>query len=132
MIGKAVLSFVKISPIKLKEVASLIRGKEANKSLVVLQFTNKKGAGILGKVLKSAIANVLQKESSIDEDSLIVKEVRVDEGSRGKRISFAARGGASVIKKRTSHVTIVVEGKPKIKESKKKKTVKDKVKGKPR
>ncbi|MBU1630304.1 MAG: hypothetical protein KKH49_00650, partial [Candidatus Omnitrophica bacterium] len=50
VIGKAVLSFVKISPIKLKEVASLIRGKEANKSLVVLQFTNKKGAGILGKV----------------------------------------------------------------------------------
>ena len=121
MTGKAILRFAKISPIKLREVASLIRGKEVNRSLVVLQFTNKKGAGILGKVLKSAVANILQKESSIDEDSLILKEVRVDEGSRWKRVSFHARGGASVIEKKTSHITIIVEGKKtKAKESKKK------------
>ncbi len=121
------LRFVKISPAKLREVASLIRGKEVNRSLVVLQFTNKKGAGILGKVLKSAVANLLQKETSIDEDSLIVKEVKVDEGSRWKRIRFHARGGASVIQKRTSHTTVIVEGKKtKAKESKKKKQSKGK------
>ncbi len=127
MTGKAILRFAKISPAKLREVASLIRDKEVNRSLVVLQFTNKKGAGILGKVLKSAVANILQKESSIDEDSLIVKEVKVDEGSRWKRVTFHARGGASVIQKKTSHITVVVEGKKtKAKENRKNKQSKDK------
>ncbi len=127
MTGKAILRFAKISPAKLREVVSLIRGKEVNRSLVVLQFTNRKGAEILAKVLKSAVANVLQKESSIDEDSLVVKEVKVDEGSRWKRVRFHARGGASVIKRKTAHVTIVVEGKKiKEKENKKKKPSKDK------
>ncbi len=77
MTGKAVLRFAKISPAKLRQVASLIRGKDANKALGILQFTNKKGAIILEKVLKSAVANTLQKESNIDEDSLFVKEVMV-------------------------------------------------------
>ena len=126
MIGKAVLRFAKISPLKLREVASLIRGKEVNKSLGILQFTNKKGAGILEKVLKSAVANILQKESGIDEDSLLVKRLMVDGGPRLKRVRFSARGGASVIQKKTSHVTIIIEGKPKAKESKKKKEAKDK------
>lgn len=121
MTGKAILRFAKISPAKLRDVASLIRGKEINRSLVVLQFTNKKGAGLLAKVVKSAVANILQKESTIDENSLVVKEVRIDEGSRWKRIRFHARGGASVIKRKTAHITVVVEGKKtKSKESKKK------------
>jgi large subunit ribosomal protein L22 len=126
VIGKSILRFAKISPIKQREVASLIRGKEVNRSLAILQFTNKKGAGILGKVLKSAVANILQKESSIDEDSLVVKEVKVDEGSRWKRVRFHARGGASVIQKKTSHITVVVEGKKTKAEESKKKQSKDK------
>ncbi|MDD5454458.1 MAG: 50S ribosomal protein L22 [Candidatus Ratteibacteria bacterium] len=131
MTGKAILRFAKISPAKLREVASLIRDKEVNRSLVVLQFTNKKGAGILEKVLKSAVANILHKESSVDEQSLFVKEVKIDEGSRWKRIRFHARGGASVIQKKTSHITVVVEGrKIKVKESKKNKQSKDKGKDK--
>ena len=128
MTGKAVLRFAKISPAKLRQVASLIREKEANKALTILQFTNKKGAGILEKVLKSAIANSLQKESGIDENSLFVKEAKVDDGPRWKRIRFYARGGASVIKKRTSHVTIVLEGKPLSKETKKKASPKERIK----
>lgn len=124
MIGKAILRFAKISPAKLRQVASLIRGKDVNKALGILQFTNKKGAGILEKVLKSAVANLLQKDSNIDEESIIVKTVIVDEGSRWKRVRFYARGGASIIQKKTAHVNISVEGKPK--ESKKKKQSKDK------
>lgn len=126
MIGKAVLRFAKISPAKLRLVADLIRGKDVNRALGILKFTNKKGAGILEKVLESAVANILQKESGIDEDSLLVKAVMVDDGSRMKRVRFYARGGASVIQKKTSHATIFVEGKPKPKESKKKKESKDK------
>jgi large subunit ribosomal protein L22 len=131
VIGKALLRFAKISPAKLRQVVSLIRGEDVNKALAILQFTNKKGAGILEKVLKSAVANILQKDDNIDENSLFVKEVMVDDGPRWKRIRFYARGGASVIKKKTSHVTIVVESKSQTKESKKKKESKDN-KGKPR
>lgn len=126
MIGKAVLRFAKISPAKLRLVVPLIKGKDVNRALGILKFTNKKGASILEKVLKSAVANILQKENGIDEDSLLVKSVMVDEGSRWKRVRFYARGGASVIQKKTSHATIIVEGKPKPKESKKKKQLKDK------
>ena len=120
MIGKAVLRFAKMSPAKIRQVTPLIKGKNANRALSILQFTNKKGAIILEKILKSAIANTLQKESSIDEDSLYVKEVIVDDGPRMKRVTFHARGGASVIQKRTSHVTIVLESKLLSKEDKKK------------
>ena len=67
MIGKAVLRFAKISPAKMRQVASLIQGKDANEALSILQFTNKKGASILEKVLKSAVANTLQKESDMDD-----------------------------------------------------------------
>lgn len=132
MTGKAVLRFVKISPAKLRQVASLIRGKEANKASAILQFTNKKGADILGKVLKSAIANTLQKESGIDENSLFVKEVKVDDGPRWKRIRFYARGGASIIQKRTSHATIILESNPLSKENKKKVSPKENEKKKER
>jgi large subunit ribosomal protein L22 len=121
VVGKAVLRFAKISPAKMRQVASLIKGKDANEALSMLQFTNKKGAGILEKVLKSAIANTLQKESSISEDSLFVKEVKIDDGPRWRRMRFSARGGASVLRKRTSHVTVVVENRPRPKEDKKKK-----------
>ena len=118
MIGKAVLRFAKISPAKMRQVTSLIQGKDTNEALSILQFTNKKGASILGKVLKSAISNTLQKESDIDEDSLFVKEAKVDDGPRWRRMRFYARGGASLLRKRTSHITVILEGKPQSKENK--------------
>lgn len=128
MIGKAKLRFAKISPAKLRQVTPLIRRKKVNEALSILQFVNKKGAVILRKVLNSAVANTLQKESDIDEDSLFIKEVKVDDGSRWRRVRFNARGGASLLRKRTSHVTVVVEGVALSKEDKKKNITKDKTK----
>ena len=120
MIGKARLRFAKISPAKLRLVTALIKRKNANEALSILQFTNKKGAEITRKVLKSAIANTLQKASDIDEDTLFVKEVIVDDGPKWRRMRFNARGGASMLRKKTSHITVVVEGTPSQEKGKKK------------
>ncbi|HIE44136.1 MAG TPA: 50S ribosomal protein L22 [Candidatus Omnitrophica bacterium] len=119
MSGKAVLRFAKISPFKLRQVTSLIHGKNVNDALSILQFVNKKGARIVEEVLKSAVANTSEKED-VDEDLLFVKEARVDEGPRWKRMRARARGGAGMLRKRTSHVTILLESIPRVEEREKK------------
>ena len=76
----------------------------------ILDYTNKKAAGIIKKVLESAVANAEHNNSS-DLDELIVKNVLVDEGPYGKRHRPRARGRVNQILKRTSHITIVVSDK---------------------
>ncbi len=102
------LRFVRISPRKLRPVAELIRGKHVDEALSILKFVPKKGARILEKVLKSAIANAIENDKK-DQDNLWVKEVRVDEGPRWKRFRPVAYGRAHPIRKRTSHVFIKLE-----------------------
>ncbi len=105
---QAVLKNVRISPRKLRLVADLVRGKKVQNALDELLLTNRKGARILHKVLKSAIANASDR-ATIDVDRLAVSEVLVDMGPVLKRFLPRAQGRATPIKKRMSHVTLRVK-----------------------
>ena len=101
-----------ISPRKMRLAADLIRGLEVNKALNILQFSNKDAAKSLEKLLRSAIANWEQKneEADITEENLIVSKIEVGGGAMLKRIQPAPQGRAHRIRKRSNHVTIMVDG----------------------
>ncbi|HOO89956.1 MAG TPA: 50S ribosomal protein L22 [Syntrophales bacterium] len=104
---KAVVKHVRISPQKARLVVDLIRGKKAEEADTMLGFTRKKAALIVRKVLKSAMANAAQ-NPNIDEKILYVKQVYVDQGPTMKRWRARAQGRAAPIRKRTSHITVVL------------------------
>ncbi|HMM37847.1 MAG TPA: 50S ribosomal protein L22 [Desulfovibrio sp.] len=108
MEAKAVAKFLRVSPRKTRLVAENIRGKAVEDALNILKFTPKKPARYLSKVLYSAIANAEQLPG-VDVDSLVVDTVLVNEGPMWKRIMPRAMGRAYRIRKRTSHITIVVK-----------------------
>jgi large subunit ribosomal protein L22 len=99
---------MRIGPLKVRIVADLIKRKNVNDALGILEFTPKKGAFILKKLLDSAIGNARQKKY-VDVDTLYVKNVVVDEGPAMKRFMPRAMGRATPIRKRMSHVTLVLE-----------------------
>lgn len=100
-----------IAPRKMRLVADLIRGVEVNKALNVLQHNAKDASTSLGKLLRSAIANWEQKneDKNIEDETLIVKSIEVSGGEMLKRIQPAPQGRAHRIRKRSNHVTIVVD-----------------------
>jgi large subunit ribosomal protein L22 len=108
MEAKAVAKYIRVSPRKTRIVAENIKGKGVEDALNILRFTPKKAAKILSKVLFSAISNAEQMPG-VDVDSLIVDTVMVNEGPTWKRIQPRAMGRAYRIRKRTSHITIVVK-----------------------
>lgn len=101
-----------IAPRKMRLVADLIRGVEVNKALNILQHNSKFASKSLEKLLRSAIANWEQKNEgkSIEEEMLVVKSIFVDGGTMMKRIQAAPQGRAHRIRKRSNHVTIIVDG----------------------
>ena len=103
----AKLRFARISAQKGRLVADPIRGLPVEHALNMLSFSKKKGAAMVKKVLDSAIANAENNEGA-DVDELTVKYVTVDEGPTMKRIRARAKGRASRILKRTSHITVTV------------------------
>lgn len=105
---QAVLKNVRISPRKMRLVADLVRGKQVQLAMDTLQLTNKKGARILSKVLKSAISNASD-VATIDVDRLHIAEVTVDMGPALRRFIPRAQGRATPVKKRMSHVTLRVK-----------------------
>ncbi len=105
---KASLRQVHVSPQKARLVADLVRGRNVNDAINILAFTRKKSAEIISKLLKSAIANAEENHKVVDVDDLYVKEIFVDKGITMKRFMPRARGSASPIKKRHSHITIVL------------------------
>lgn len=107
---KARLRFARIAPRKARLVADLVRGKRSEEALNILNFTKKAAAKILTKLLKSAIANATQKKT-IDIDRLYVKQIMVDQGPTMKRYQSRALGRATAIRKRTSHINIVLDEK---------------------
>jgi large subunit ribosomal protein L22 len=107
---RAKLRFVRIGPRKARLVADLIRGKRSEEALNILTFTKKAASKILIKLLKSAIANATQKKT-IDIDRLYVKKIAVDQGPTMKRFQPRAMGRATTIRKRSSHITIVLDEK---------------------
>ncbi len=101
------LRYARISAQKCRLVADQIRGLPVSKALQVLTFSRKRAAGIVKKVLESAIANAEHNDGA-DIDELRVTRIFVDEGPTYKRIRPRAKGRANRILKRTSHITVVV------------------------
>jgi large subunit ribosomal protein L22 len=107
MATTAKLRFTRISAQKLRLVADQIRGLPVDRALNVLSFSNKKSAGILKKLLESAIANAEHNDGA-DIDALRIQAICVDQGPIMKRLQTRARGRADRILKRMSHVTVTV------------------------
>jgi large subunit ribosomal protein L22 len=104
---QAVLKFVRLSPQKARLVADLVRGKKVDEAVNTLKFSNQRAAGVIRKVLESAIANA-ENNFGADVDELKINEIFVDEGPVMKRIMPRAKGRADRITKPTSHITIRV------------------------
>jgi large subunit ribosomal protein L22 len=107
MDARAVAKYIRMSPQKVRLVADLVRGKKVEEAKRILLFTRKYAAGHVSKVLNSALANAKQ-NPNIDEDILYVKEIYVDHGPSLKRWRARAQGRAAAIKKRMSHITVVL------------------------
>jgi large subunit ribosomal protein L22 len=110
---RSTYKYARISPFKVREVTREIQGLPVSAALDLLAFTPKKAAFLIGKTLKSAIANA-ENNANLKPDGLVVKEATVGEGPTLKRIMARARGSASKILKRTSHIRIVLTDEIKI------------------
>ena len=108
MEATATLRYLKAAPQKVRLVADLVRGKKVDEALSILRFTKKSCAKDLEKLVRSAVANAEDKETSVDTDELVVSKIYVNEGPREKRIQPAPMGRAYRIQKRQAHVTVHV------------------------
>lgn len=115
MEAKAIARFIRQSPRKMRLITDLIRGQGVNEAYATLKFSDKKAAITVDKLLRSAVANAMVKADEqgerLDVDELYVKRAYVDEGPTYKRWQARAMGRASPIRKRTSHVTVIVDRK---------------------
>ena len=102
--------YVRISPRKVKIVADLIRGKNVDEALAILQFTPKAASPLLLKVLNSAVANAVNNQE-LNRQNLYVAEVYANPGPTLKRYVARSRGSASPMLKRTSHISVVLDQK---------------------
>lgn len=113
--ARAVARSVGMSPRKVRLVVDQIRGMSVNEAYAVLQFSKKAAAEPVGKTLRSAVANAQYRAQDqgdvLDADDLVVREAYVDEGPTLRRWRAAAMGRAAPLRKRTSHITVVVEPK---------------------
>ena len=108
MEARAIAKYIRMSPQKVRLVVDLVRGKRVEEARQILLYTRKYAAGHVSKVLNSALANAKQ-NPNIDESILFVKEVFVDQGPSLKRWRARAQGRAAAIKKRMSHITVVLD-----------------------
>jgi len=104
---RSIYKYARISPFKVREVTREIQGLPVSAALDILSFTPKKAAFLIGKTLKSAVANA-ENNANLKVDGLVVKEAIVGEGPTLKRMMPRARGSGSRILKRTSHIRIVL------------------------
>ena len=103
----ATLKYARISSRKVKIVADLIKGKDINEALAIVKYTPKASSEVLEKLLKSAIANA-ENNHDMKHENLYVAEIYANQGPTLKRIRPAAKGSAVRIRKRTTHITIVL------------------------
>jgi len=108
---KAIGKYVRISPWKARLVADNIRGKMVGEAMSILDYSPKKAAVLIRKILLSAVANAENNFKLEDVDQLLIARIHVDEGPTMKRFRARAMGRVGRILKRTSHVTIVLEEK---------------------
>lgn len=111
MEAKARSRFIRMSPRKVRQVVDLIRGRSVDESMQTLQFVNRAAKEPVEKTLRSAVANMFNNSEdagNLETSDLYVKEAFVDEGPTMKRFRARAMGRATMVRKRTSHITIVV------------------------
>jgi large subunit ribosomal protein L22 len=108
MEARATSRFARLSAQKARLVANLIRGKSVESALGILEYLPKRGAKLVAKTLRSAVANA-ETAQRVDVDKLYVKHAFVDEGPTAKRYLTRAHGRATPMFKRTSHITVVVD-----------------------
>ena len=106
--ARAIAHDVRVTPRKARLVIDLVRGKDVNVALGILANVNKAASPIVSKVIKSAAANAIN-NFSMEEDRLYVAEIYANDGLRMKRFLPRAKGSASGLVKRTSHITVVVK-----------------------
>ena len=104
---RATAKYVRVAPQKARLVVDLIRGENVEKALTTLHFSSKRAARVIEKTLRSAVANA-EENNDADVDKLYVKSVWVDEGPVAGRFRPRAQGRATAIRKRSSHITVVV------------------------
>ncbi len=108
MEARAAAKYIRMSPRKIRRVADLVRGKKIGEALNLLSFMPQESAKVLGKVIRSAVANAEQKQG-IDVDTLFVKTITVNEGPTLKRFRAAPMGRGVRILKRSSHIHVFLE-----------------------
>jgi large subunit ribosomal protein L22 len=108
MEARAINRHLRIAPRKMRLVVDMVRGKDVGEALALLDHLPKKGARIVSKTLRSVVANA-ENTQSVDVDRLYIKTIAVDGGTVMKRFTPRAHGRATVIRKRTSHLTVVVD-----------------------
>lgn len=106
--AKAISKFLRISPLKARQAANLVRGMQVVQAQAQLEFSGLKAGRMLKKTLDSAIAN-MELQTEVKRQNMKIAEVRVDEGPRLKRAKARNKGGRSPILKRMSHFTVVIE-----------------------
>jgi large subunit ribosomal protein L22 len=107
---KAIAKYIRVSPRKIRLLMQEVKGKKVEEALHLLTFAPQRGAPILRKLVNSAIANASQ-NPDIDVDSLFIKHIFADEGPTLKRFRPRAMGRATRIRKRSSHLTIILDKK---------------------
>ena len=110
MEAKAISRYIKQSPRKIRKTLDSVRGKKVGVALNMLHFSPEKAAVVIEKTIHSAVANLMSSEdkSNINPEELSIKEAFVDGGPQAKRFRAASMGRASLIRKPTAHLTVVV------------------------
>ncbi|MCC9310400.1 MULTISPECIES: 50S ribosomal protein L22 [Kitasatospora] len=111
MEARAQARYIRVTPMKARRVVDLIRGVDATEARAILRFSPQAATVPVGKVLESAIANAKHNYNHSNENDLVISEAYVDEGPTLKRFRPRAQGRAYRIRKRTSHITVVVSSK---------------------
>ncbi len=105
---RAVSKYIMGSPVKMRRVVNAVRGMHAENALAVLSLLPQAAAVPVSKTVKSALANA-EENDALDAEDMIIAEIKVDEGPRLRRARYGARGRFKPIKKRTSHITVILE-----------------------
>lgn len=108
---RATTKFLIASPTKVRPVANAVKHKPYPEAMAILENMPQKGAVLISQAMKSAASNALNRNKRLDEDSLIVKDVMIDEGPRLKRIWCRGKGRADMLLKRMCHITVIVDEK---------------------
>ena len=106
---RAITRYLIVSPYKIRPVANLVRRKPYTEAVSLLENMPHKGAKLIKKTVVSAASNALNRDKQLEEDMLYIKEIKVDEGPRMRRVWFRARGRADMLIKRLCHITVVVD-----------------------